>query len=373
MRRFLTTLFAAVLSSAALAQGIEFEHDWAKALERAKAENKPLLIDFYTDWCGWCKVQDTTTWTDLNVARYVNNYMVAVKLDAEREGGEVAVRFRPTGYPTVVMYDPRTEPQRAAYYVGYNANAAEYLAQLKTDAEGTTGAIGFRPDQPSPKFPDFVRSRYSKTRMKAQPAEAVESWLNEHPDAPLEVQWAVLSLSSLTPERAEQVIAERARWAEFAGEAAVNNFVESQIFRRVMSVPTVEELAPALEFAAAHGGPDLNLNMITAQWASRTKNWAYLTELLGGDWAKDLDVAFLNSMLWPIAETEGIAPEVAQAAAKVFAARMVDGVDPSYRDTYAWLLFRAGDKKSAKAQAKQAIAESGGKLDSSEELLAKMK
>jgi len=373
MRRFLTTLFAAVLSSATLAQGIEFEHDWSKALERAKAENKPLLIDFYTDWCGWCKVQDTTTWTDLNVARYVNNYMVAVKLDAEREGGEVAVRFRPTGYPTVVMYDPRTELQRAAYYVGYNANAAEYLAQLKTDAEGTTGAIGFRPDQPNPEFPDFVRSRYSKTRMKAQPAEAVEAWLNEHPDAPLEVQWAVLSLSSLTPARAEQVIAERARWAEFAGEAAVNNFVESQIFRRVMAVPTVEELAPALEFAAAHGGPDLNLNMITAQWASRTKNWAYLTELLGGDWAKDLDVAFLNSMLWPIAETEGIAPEVAQAATKVFAARMVDGVDPTYRDTYAWLLFRAGDKKAAKAQAKQAIAESGGKLDSSEELLAKMK
>lgn len=373
MRNLLTILFAAALSSAALAQGIEFEHDWSKALERAKAENKPLLIDFYTDWCGWCKVQDTTTWRDADVARYVNNYMVAVKLDAERDGGDVAVRFRPTGYPTVVMYDPRTEPQRAAYYVGYNANAAEYLAQLKTDAEGKTGAIGFSPDQPNPEFPDFVRSRYSKTRMKAMAPDAIEAWLNENPSAPQEVQWAVLSLSSLTPERAEQVIAERNRWTEFAGEAAVGNFVQSQIFRRVMAVENFEELAPALEFATTHGGPDLNVNMIATQWASRKKNWEYLVELLGGVWAKDLDMAFMNSMLWPIAETEGIAPEVAQAAAKVFASRMVDGVDPSFRDTYAWLLFRAGDKKAAKAQAKQAIAESGGKLDSSEELLAKMK
>jgi hypothetical protein len=53
--------------------------------------------------------------------------------------------------------------------------------------------------------------------------------------------------------------------------------------------------------------------------------------------------------------------------------KMTAETDPTFRDTYAWLLFRAGDKKSAKTQAKQAIAESGGKLDSSEELLAKMK
>jgi len=57
----------------------------------------------------------------------------------------------------------------------------------------------------------------------------------------------------------------------------------------------------------------------------------------------------------------------------LIAAQMKGSVDPSYRDTYAWLLFRAGKKSDAKAQAKQAIAESGGKLDSSEELLTKLK
>ena len=52
---------------------------------------------------------------------------------------------------------------------------------------------------------------------------------------------------------------------------------------------------------------------------------------------------------------------------------MTGKVDPSYRDTYAWLLMRSGNKKEARLQAKQAIAESGGKLDSSEELLLKLK
>jgi len=152
MRTLLSTLFAAAALSGALGQSIDFEHDWATALQRAKAEHKPMLVDFYTDWCGWCKVQDTTTWRDADVARYVNSNMVAVKLDAEREGGEVAVRFRPTGYPTVVMYDPNSEPQRAAYYVGYNADAAKYLAQVKADAEGQGSTIGFNPDQPNPRI-----------------------------------------------------------------------------------------------------------------------------------------------------------------------------------------------------------------------------
>ena len=95
MKAFFTALFVAGSLSAALAQGIEFETDWAKALDRAKSEKKPMLIDFYTDWCVWCKVQDTTTWKDVNVARFANNYLVAVKLDAEREGGAAAMRFRP--------------------------------------------------------------------------------------------------------------------------------------------------------------------------------------------------------------------------------------------------------------------------------------
>ncbi len=115
-----------------------------------------MLIDFYTDWCVWCKVQDTTTWKDVNVARFANNYLVAVKLDAEREGGAAAMRFRPTGYPTVVLYDPNSSPQRAVYYVGYNQDAAAYLDGVKRDAYSSEGSIGFSPDQASPDFPDFV-------------------------------------------------------------------------------------------------------------------------------------------------------------------------------------------------------------------------
>lgn len=209
--------------------------------------------------------------------------------------------------------------------------------------------------------------------MKAPAPDAIEAWLAEHPDAPAEVQWAVLSLSNVTSERADAVIANRAEWRALAGESAWKGFVENQIFRRAMGAETSEELEVALEFARLHGDPDTDPNFIKAQWARRKKNWLYLVDLIETPWGAELEIATLNSMLWPIAEDEAAEAALAKRAAQIMGSKMTAETDPTFRDTYAWLLFRAGDKKSAKAQAKQAIAESGGKLDSSEELLAKMK
>jgi uncharacterized protein YyaL (SSP411 family) len=46
---------------------------------------KPILVDVYTDWCGWCKVMDRETYNDDKVAAYVNENYYAIKLDAERK------------------------------------------------------------------------------------------------------------------------------------------------------------------------------------------------------------------------------------------------------------------------------------------------
>jgi thioredoxin-related protein len=49
----------------------------------SKDHPKKILIDIYTDWCGWCKRLDATTWKDSNVVKYVNDHFYAVKLNAE--------------------------------------------------------------------------------------------------------------------------------------------------------------------------------------------------------------------------------------------------------------------------------------------------
>ena len=48
-------------------------------------EPKKLFIDVYTDWCGWCKRMDKTTFVDSAVASELGGHFYAVKLNAERK------------------------------------------------------------------------------------------------------------------------------------------------------------------------------------------------------------------------------------------------------------------------------------------------
>jgi len=64
-----------------------------EAYKRAQQDDKKILVDVYTDWCGWCKVMDKQTYGDTDIATYINENFHAVKLDAEQEapitlGGE---------------------------------------------------------------------------------------------------------------------------------------------------------------------------------------------------------------------------------------------------------------------------------------------
>src|ERR1700720_3621387 len=48
-----------------------------------KIQKRPVLIDLYTDWCGWCKVMDKKTYSNENVAAYLGDKFYAVRLNAE--------------------------------------------------------------------------------------------------------------------------------------------------------------------------------------------------------------------------------------------------------------------------------------------------
>lgn len=86
-------------------------------VEKLSKENpRKIFVDVYTDWCGWCKRMDATTFSDEEVIDYVNKNYYAVKLNAESQdnislkginttGTELARSFRVSSYPTIVFID----------------------------------------------------------------------------------------------------------------------------------------------------------------------------------------------------------------------------------------------------------------------------
>ncbi len=58
-------------------------HSLQEAIELNKREPRKFMIDVYTDWCGWCKRMDASTFSDPAIAKYVNENFYAVKFNAE--------------------------------------------------------------------------------------------------------------------------------------------------------------------------------------------------------------------------------------------------------------------------------------------------
>jgi thioredoxin-related protein len=82
----------------------------AEAMEKEKSNPKPIILDFYTDWCGWCKHMMKTTYADPNLAAYINTYFYPVKFNAE---GKDTVDYLGVKY-LPLSNEPRTTHPLAA-------------------------------------------------------------------------------------------------------------------------------------------------------------------------------------------------------------------------------------------------------------------
>ena len=110
--------------------------DWNTGYPLAKKQNKIILVDAYTDWCGWCKKMDRDTYTNSDIIKALNKDFIVIKFNPELEnivyeldGNKITGRElfgqltqgKSTGFPTTYFIQPnKKQIQIAAGYLAPN-------------------------------------------------------------------------------------------------------------------------------------------------------------------------------------------------------------------------------------------------------------
>ncbi len=110
MRTTLTTCLLAglawlALPSLAAAEEVQWRSDYNTARKEAEKKGLPLVLDFGTENCFYCRKLDETTFRDPEVIRTMNEKFVPLKIDADREP-TLTQALRIHLYPTLVLAGP---------------------------------------------------------------------------------------------------------------------------------------------------------------------------------------------------------------------------------------------------------------------------
>lgn len=114
------------------------------AVAKAQKENKHLIVDVYTNWCGWCKVMERQTYGNPDVASYLNEHFVLAKVNGES--------------PAALTWQGRALTEKGfARAVGVSGYPSTYF--LKPNADLLGGVPGYI------KSPDMlIYAKYISTR-----------------------------------------------------------------------------------------------------------------------------------------------------------------------------------------------------------------
>jgi thioredoxin-related protein len=135
--------------------------DWVtveSAAGKLQKEKRPVLIDLYTTWCGWCRQMDKKTYSNKQVAQYLQEKFYTVKVDAETKAAITwngkTYHFSPEyrsnefalylthgrlEFPTTIIIPPGGEPQAIPGYM----EPKELELLVKYFGEGNYNKISF--------------------------------------------------------------------------------------------------------------------------------------------------------------------------------------------------------------------------------------
>lgn len=163
----------------------EFRHiTFDEALTAAKAEKKLVFIDFFTTWCGPCKKMSSQVFPQQTVGEYMNATFVPLKLDAEKEGRELAQKYEVKSYPTYVIVDG--EGKKVTSFSGA-MDGDKFVDKLQSQLDPNQSPERVRErylaGERTPKLVNSYAMQFMEKRMEKEGFEVIDSYWDSLSDA----------------------------------------------------------------------------------------------------------------------------------------------------------------------------------------------
>lgn len=120
--------------------GIDWQPYSQQVLQQAAAQQKPVIIDFYADWCTPCRELEVVTFHHADVVRQARNDFTMIKVDVTKAGNplheQLLKQYSVQGVPTIVFLDDRGNERKDLRLVDYLP--AEQLLGRMADLKKTS-------------------------------------------------------------------------------------------------------------------------------------------------------------------------------------------------------------------------------------------
>ncbi|MDX2438359.1 MAG: thioredoxin fold domain-containing protein [Acidobacteriota bacterium] len=337
-----------------------FDGSFQAALTEAAERDTVVMVEFYTDWCNWCRRLESDTFTDPKVRAELAQ-LVAVKLDAEKSGVELAARYGVNSFPTMIFFDARgNEMERILGYLPPD----KFLRRVQRIRSGDTFLACLRMLEEDPGDVDAIERSVSGLLERSDPEGAisrVEAFHKATGGEQLEVCRRLMftaraELHTRVYQRAGRLF--RQGWdrgfevPDTDGTASLNRIIENGLMdlpaenqaellrnARYEDAATLLEI-PDLEYIA----PDELLGV--ADFSFSNGHFDFAAELYLRWYEREgpsAPAGILNDVAWRLYLSGRELEEAIQIARRSYAANP----DPEAADTLARLLYARGEVAEA--------------------------